>query len=247
MVRTVAANALVSLWGNRYSVPPGLVGGHVQVRWRHGTDTITIHTAGAAVAAHHLAPRGAQRTVRLPEHTKTANHPRRRARSEAIRATLAVTACAVIRIMRTMPRCFAVYGHCAQLITFHSGSQRVARDGRRPATERDRCITARIRPRWAGDGLGPAEHRSCVDRPVLEHHQQSGLPRACGDGVGRSDPSGHGWTAIAPPVRADRHWSTTLHGLAGRIARRRADPLPPVAHRRLRAPPRPPGAPPLHD
>jgi hypothetical protein len=31
-VRTVAANALVSLWGNRYSVPPGLVGGHVQIR-----------------------------------------------------------------------------------------------------------------------------------------------------------------------------------------------------------------------
>jgi hypothetical protein len=34
VVRTVAANALVSLWGNRYSVPPGLVGAHVQVRWR---------------------------------------------------------------------------------------------------------------------------------------------------------------------------------------------------------------------
>ena len=26
VVRTVAANALVSLWGNRYSAPPGLVG-----------------------------------------------------------------------------------------------------------------------------------------------------------------------------------------------------------------------------
>ncbi|MGH9271785.1 MAG: Mu transposase domain-containing protein [Ilumatobacteraceae bacterium] len=70
VVRTVAANALVSLWGNRYSVPPGLVGGHVQVRWRHGTDTITIHAGGAVVTAHRLAPRGAQRTVRLPEHTK---------------------------------------------------------------------------------------------------------------------------------------------------------------------------------
>lgn len=70
VVRTVAANALISLWGNRYSVPPGLVGGHVQVRWRHGTDTITIHAGGAIVTAHRLAPRGAQRTVRLPEHTK---------------------------------------------------------------------------------------------------------------------------------------------------------------------------------
>jgi transposase len=68
-VRTVAANALVSLWGNRYSVPPGLVGSHVQVRWRLGTDTISIHAHGQVVVTHQLAPRGAQRTVRLPEHT----------------------------------------------------------------------------------------------------------------------------------------------------------------------------------
>jgi transposase len=68
-VRTVAANALVSLWGNRYSVPPGLVGGHVQIRWRLGADTITLHARGVVAATHRLAPRGAQRTVRLPEHT----------------------------------------------------------------------------------------------------------------------------------------------------------------------------------
>ena len=68
-VRTVAANALVSLWGNRYSVPPGLVGGHVQVRWRLGTETFDLSAGGAVVATHRLAPRGAQRTVRLPEHT----------------------------------------------------------------------------------------------------------------------------------------------------------------------------------
>jgi hypothetical protein len=68
-VRTVAANALVSLWGNRYSVPPGLVGSHVQIRWRLGTHTITIYARGQLVAAHQLAPRGAQRTTRLPEHT----------------------------------------------------------------------------------------------------------------------------------------------------------------------------------
>lgn len=68
-VRTVAANALVSLWGNRYSVPPGLAGAHVQIRWRLGGDTITLHARGTTVATHLLAPRGAQRTVRLPEHT----------------------------------------------------------------------------------------------------------------------------------------------------------------------------------
>lgn len=68
-VRTVAANALVALWGNRYSVPPGLVGSHVQIRWRLGSDTITMHARGSLVATHQLAARGAQRTIRLPEHT----------------------------------------------------------------------------------------------------------------------------------------------------------------------------------
>jgi transposase len=68
-VRTVAPNALVSLWGNRYSVPPGLIGAHVQIRWRLGADTIDIRAAGVVVATHALAPRGAQRTVRLSEHT----------------------------------------------------------------------------------------------------------------------------------------------------------------------------------
>lgn len=68
-VRTVAANALVSLWGNRYSVPPGLVGAHVQVRWRLGADSISLHARGQLVCVHQLAPRGAQRTVRLAEHT----------------------------------------------------------------------------------------------------------------------------------------------------------------------------------
>ena len=69
VVRTVAANALVSLWGNRYSVPPGLVGAHVQIRWRHGADTATFHAGGTVIVEHRLAPRGAQRTIRLPEHT----------------------------------------------------------------------------------------------------------------------------------------------------------------------------------
>ena len=67
--RVVAANALVSIWGNRYSVPPGLVGANVQVRHRHGTDTIDLVASGRVVCTHRLAPPGAHRTSRLPEHT----------------------------------------------------------------------------------------------------------------------------------------------------------------------------------
>lgn len=71
LTRKVADNALVSVWGNRYSVPPGLVATEVTVRWRVGTETITITTgSGAEVTTHRLAPRGAGRTVRLPEHTE---------------------------------------------------------------------------------------------------------------------------------------------------------------------------------
>lgn len=69
-VRTVMANALVSLWGNRYSVPPGLVGGHVQIRWRLGEPVINLHAGGRHICVHRLAPRGAQQTIRLPEHTR---------------------------------------------------------------------------------------------------------------------------------------------------------------------------------
>jgi transposase len=67
--RVVAANALVAVWGNRYSVPPGLIDVNVQVTHHHGADTIDISTAGRAIASHRLAPRGAHRAVRLPEHT----------------------------------------------------------------------------------------------------------------------------------------------------------------------------------
>lgn len=42
----------------------------MQIRWRLGTDTIGFHARGQLVATHQLAPRGAQRTVRLPEHTQ---------------------------------------------------------------------------------------------------------------------------------------------------------------------------------
>jgi len=67
--RLVAANALVAVWGNRYSVPPGLIGVSVQVSHRHGTDTIDISSAGRQITSHRLAPAGSHRTVRLPEHT----------------------------------------------------------------------------------------------------------------------------------------------------------------------------------
>lgn len=69
VTRTVAANALVSVWGNRYSVPPGFIATEVIVRWRLGSETIdVISPAGVIVATHRLAPRGAHRTARLPEH-----------------------------------------------------------------------------------------------------------------------------------------------------------------------------------
>jgi transposase len=71
MTRTVAQNALVSVDGNRYSVPPGLVGTEVEVRQRLGSDVlIIVSAAGTIVATHRVAPRGVGRLVRLPEHTK---------------------------------------------------------------------------------------------------------------------------------------------------------------------------------
>ena len=70
IVRIVSNNALVSAWGNRYSVSPGLVGATVTVTHRHGADTFEIRGAGRVVTEHRLAPAGAHRTVRLAEHTE---------------------------------------------------------------------------------------------------------------------------------------------------------------------------------
>lgn len=68
--RVVAANALVHYEGNRYSVPPGFIDTTVTVRWRLGTDTIEVVASSAAVIVEHRrAPKGAGRTIRLPEHT----------------------------------------------------------------------------------------------------------------------------------------------------------------------------------
>lgn len=70
MVRKVAANGLVSVWGNRYSVPPGVIGTDVSVRWRLGDPTFDVISAsGRIVATHRKVPRGQGRMVRLPEHT----------------------------------------------------------------------------------------------------------------------------------------------------------------------------------
>lgn len=71
LTRRVASNGLVSVWGNRYSVPPGVIGTQVTVRWRLGDPTIDMMSeSGRLVATHQRAPRGQGRTVRLPEHTE---------------------------------------------------------------------------------------------------------------------------------------------------------------------------------
>ncbi len=70
VTRIVAANALVSVDGNRYSVPPALVGIEVNVKQRLGSDELVIISpTGSVVAIHQAAPRGVGRVVRLPQHT----------------------------------------------------------------------------------------------------------------------------------------------------------------------------------
>lgn len=70
VTRIVATNALVSVDGNRYSVPPAMVGVEVTVRRRLGSDELVIISpAGSIVATHRTAPRGVGRIVRLPQHT----------------------------------------------------------------------------------------------------------------------------------------------------------------------------------
>ncbi len=69
--RKVAANGLVSLWGNQYSVPPGVINTQVVIRWRLGDPTIHIFSgSGRLVATHQKITRGMGRVMRLPEHTE---------------------------------------------------------------------------------------------------------------------------------------------------------------------------------
>ena len=71
LTRRVAPNGLVSVWGNQYSVPPGVIGTQVTVRWRLSDPTIDVLTeSGRLVATHQKEPRGLGRMVRLPEHTE---------------------------------------------------------------------------------------------------------------------------------------------------------------------------------
>lgn len=71
VTRRVAANALVSVEGNQYSVPPELVGTEVVVRRRLGNPSLeVVSVAGRVVAVHQAAPRGRGRVIRLPEHTR---------------------------------------------------------------------------------------------------------------------------------------------------------------------------------
>ena len=71
LTRKVASNGLVSVWGNQYSVPPGVIGTQVTVRWRLGDPTIDmVSESGRLVASHRKAPRGQGRVTRLPEHTE---------------------------------------------------------------------------------------------------------------------------------------------------------------------------------
>ena len=71
LVRKVAPNGLVSVWGNRYSVSPGVIGTQVTVRWRLGDTAFDVVSAsGRLVATHRKVPRGQGRMIRLPEHTE---------------------------------------------------------------------------------------------------------------------------------------------------------------------------------
>jgi transposase len=67
--RTVDAKALVSFEGNRYSVPPDLLGQAVTVRARLGEiDVEIVSAAGRRVARHRRAPGGAAQTIRAADH-----------------------------------------------------------------------------------------------------------------------------------------------------------------------------------
>jgi transposase len=69
VARPVDADATVAFRGNRYSVPPGLVGTQLWLRHRLGTATLEVSSAaGSPVATHRLVPAGAGQLVRTPEH-----------------------------------------------------------------------------------------------------------------------------------------------------------------------------------
>jgi transposase len=69
--RVVARTAMVAFEGNRYSVPPGLVGQSVTVRVRLGELHLEIVSkANRRVARHRRAPAGAGQVLQTPEHAR---------------------------------------------------------------------------------------------------------------------------------------------------------------------------------
>jgi transposase len=67
--RVVSSSALVAFEGNRYSVPPTLVGETVTVLARLGEPTLRlVSAAGVLVATHRRLPAGAGQLVRPPAH-----------------------------------------------------------------------------------------------------------------------------------------------------------------------------------
>lgn len=68
MSAKVAANATIAFRGNRYGVPPGLMGAELQLRHRLGTHSLEIHSpSGVLLASHRLAPGGSGAVVRSQE------------------------------------------------------------------------------------------------------------------------------------------------------------------------------------
>lgn len=69
--RVVDATALVNFEGNRYSVPPELIGQVATVRARLGElDVEIVSAAGRRVARHRRAPAGAAQTIRDAGHAR---------------------------------------------------------------------------------------------------------------------------------------------------------------------------------
>jgi hypothetical protein len=69
--RVVSRTALVSFEGNRYSVPPGLVGQSVSVRARLGELHLEIISpANRRIARHRRAPAGAGQILQSAEHAR---------------------------------------------------------------------------------------------------------------------------------------------------------------------------------
>jgi hypothetical protein len=67
--RRVDVDATVAFRGNRYSVPPGLIGAELRLRHRLGTATLEVSSAaGSLLATHRLASAGAGQLVRTPQH-----------------------------------------------------------------------------------------------------------------------------------------------------------------------------------